>query len=140
MAKTLANVLVGVASLFVRQPNDSIAEWNTDYAHAGTHSVKLYKAGSGNAGSTHLELSGLTSRGITMSHIAADPTDFSFYYWLSGPTGNYVQFEVCSGLQEFVSWMTRNEYVGFRSEFVCFGFNLFPENDLKILDSLKLIY
>jgi len=94
MAKTIANVLVGVASLFVRQPNDSIAEWNTDYAQAGTHSVKLYKAGSGNAGSTHLELSGLTSRGITMTHIAADPTDFSFYYWLSGAIGNYVQFEM----------------------------------------------
>jgi len=94
MAKTIANVLVGVAKLFVRQPNDSIAEWNTDYAQAGTHSVKLYKGGSGNAGSTHLELSSLTSRGITMTHIAADPTDFSFYYWLSGAIGNYVQFEM----------------------------------------------
>ncbi len=94
MAKTIANVLVGVAKLFVRQPNDSIAEWDTAHAQAGTHSVKLYKNGSGNAGSTHLELSGLTSRGITMTHIAADPTDFSFYYWLSGGLGNYVQFEM----------------------------------------------
>ena len=94
MAKTIANVLVGVATLFVRQPNDSIAEWDTVHAQAGTHSVKLYKSGSGNAGSTHLELSGLTSRGITMSHVAADPTDFSFYYWLSGALGNYVQFEM----------------------------------------------
>lgn len=94
MAKTIANVLVGVAKLLVRQPNDSIAEWDTDHAQAGTHSAKLYKSGSGNAGSTHLELSGLTSRGITMSHVAADPTDFSFYYWLSGALGNYVQFEM----------------------------------------------
>ena len=94
MAKTIANVLVGVASLFVRQPNDSIAEWDTDYAQAGTHSVKLYKSGSGDAGSTHLELSGLASLGITMTHVAADPTDFSFYYWLSGALGNYVQFEM----------------------------------------------
>ena len=94
MAKTIANVLVGVAKLLVRQPNDSIAEWDTVHAQAGTHSVKLYKDGSGNAGSTHLELAGLTSRGITMAHIAADPTDFSFYYWLSGALGNYVQFEM----------------------------------------------
>lgn len=94
MAKTIANVLVGVAKLLVRQPNDSIAEWDTAHAQAGTHSVKLYKSGSGDAGSTHLELSGLTSRGITMTHVAADPTDFSFYYWLSGAVGNYVQFEM----------------------------------------------
>ena len=94
MAKTIANVLVGEATLYVRQPNDSIAEWDTVHAQAGTHSVKLYKSGSGNAGSTHFELSGLTSRGITMTHVAADPTDFSFYYWLSGALGNYVQFEM----------------------------------------------
>jgi len=94
MAKTIANVLVGVAKLLVRQPNDSIAEWDTVHAQAGTHSAKLYKSGSGNAGSTHLELSGLASRGITMAHVAADPTDFSFYYWLSGAVGNYVQFEM----------------------------------------------
>jgi len=94
MAKTIANVLVGEATLYVRQPNDSIAEWDTAKVQAGTHSVKLYKSGSGNAGSTHLELSGLTSRGITMAHVAADPTDFSFYYWLSGAVGNYVQFEM----------------------------------------------
>jgi len=94
MAKTIANVLVGTATLYVRQPNDSIAEWDTAHVQVGTHSVKLYKNGSGNAGSTHLELSGLTSRGITMTHVATDPTDFSFYYWLSGALGNYLQFEM----------------------------------------------
>ena len=97
MAKTIANVLVGVAKLFVRQPNDAIAEWMSDQYQAGSHSVKLTKRGSGNAGSTHLQLT--PPAGITFTTFCANattgaPTAYSFYHKCQdGVTGNYVQFE-----------------------------------------------
>ena len=93
MAKTIANVLVGVATLFVRQPNDAIAEWSTTQKHAGDYSVKLYKDGSGNAGSTHLQL--IPPTGITLANwttgIAAG--HYSFYHYLEAITANWVQME-----------------------------------------------
>lgn len=55
MAKTIANVLVGVAKLFVRQPNDAIAEWSTVDRHQGTHSVKLTKRTGGANGGTGIK-------------------------------------------------------------------------------------
>jgi len=58
MAKTISNVLTGVATLEVRQPNDARAEWSTVKQYEGSYSIKLTKTGSGNAGSTHLELTG----------------------------------------------------------------------------------
>jgi len=94
MALTIANVLVGVASLGIRQPNDAIAEWSTDqHQGAGTHSVKLYKGGSGNAGSTHLEIippAGILGRGFTAA-IAANK--YEYYHYCSAVTGNFAQVE-----------------------------------------------
>ena len=58
MANTIANVLTGVASLAVREPNNARAEWSTVEKYAGSYSIKLTKTGTGNAGSTHLELTG----------------------------------------------------------------------------------
>jgi len=55
MAKTIANVLVGVAQLFVRQPNDAIAEWSTADRHQGTYSVKLTKRSGGTNGGTGIK-------------------------------------------------------------------------------------
>lgn len=55
MAKTIANVLVGVAKLLVRQPNDAIAEWSTADYHEGTHSVKLTKRAGGINGGTGIK-------------------------------------------------------------------------------------
>ena len=71
MALTIANVLVGVATLGIRQPNDAIAEWDADEHDAGTHSVKLYKAGTGNAGSTHVQFTPIDT-GILFSEFCTD--------------------------------------------------------------------
>ncbi len=91
---SIADVLTGVAALSIRQPNDSLAAWSTAQRYAGDRSVKLYKGGSGNAGSTHVELSGLTSRGITLAAFDADPTDYSFWHHASAVVGNFGQFEL----------------------------------------------
>ena len=91
MAKTIANVLTGVATLSVRQPNDARAEWSTTQAQAGTHSVKLYKDGTGDAGSTHLEI--VPPTGITMTAWTAAITTNSFYHYCSAVTGNFAQME-----------------------------------------------
>jgi len=91
MAKTIANVLVGVATLYVRQPNDAIAEWSTAQYQAGSHSVRLYKNGTGNDGSTHLQI--IPPTGITMQNFTDGVTDNSFYHRSSGGVANYAQFE-----------------------------------------------
>jgi len=98
MAKTIANVLAGVATLFVRQPNDALAEWSTEQLYAAyTHSVKLSKTAGGNDGSTHLQL--IPPTGITFQAfedgITDDTKEYSFRYF-NGPDAlrtNFVQFE-----------------------------------------------
>lgn len=90
--KTISEVLVGVATLGIREPNDARAEYSTIQKYAGDRSVKLYKGGSGNAGSTHLEVIPPTKQ--TLTAFVADPTDYSFWYWYSVVTGNFVQFEL----------------------------------------------
>jgi len=93
MANTLKNVLVGVATLMIRQPNDAIAEWSTVQQYAGSQSVKLHKGGSGNAGSTHFQM--VPPTGITLANwttgIAAG--HYSFYHYLQAITANWVQME-----------------------------------------------
>jgi len=97
MAKTISNVLTGVATLSLRQPNDAIAEWMSDQYQAGTHSVKLSKAGTGDAGSTHLQLTpptGITFTAFCANATAGAPTAYSFYHKCqNGVTGNYLQME-----------------------------------------------
>lgn len=97
MGKTIANVLVGVAALFIRQPNDAIAEWMSDQYQAGSHSVKLKKTGSGNAGSTHLQLTpppGIDFTTFCANATAGAPTAYSFYHKCQNLiTGNYLQME-----------------------------------------------
>ncbi len=93
MAKTIANVLTGVAELAVRQPLDALAEWSTLQQFAGVESVKLYKGGSGNAGSTHFQM--VPPTGITLANwttgIAAG--QYSFYHYLQAIRANWVQME-----------------------------------------------
>lgn len=93
MAKTIANVLVGEATLYVRRPNDALAEWSTEHAQAGTHSAKLYKGGSGDAGSTHLQITPPT--GITLANwtTGAAAGHYTWYYWYEALTANWVQAE-----------------------------------------------
>lgn len=93
MANTIANVLTGVATLGVREPNDARAEWSTVQQYAGSWSVLLTKTGTGNAGSTHVEITFATPS-ITMNAFEADPTDYSFFHYCSAVTGNFVQFEL----------------------------------------------
>ena len=92
MAKTISNVLTGVATLEVRQPNDARAEWSTVQQYVGAHSAKLTKTGSGNAGSTHVEFN-VASRGITMTLWTAGIITNSFFHHCSAVTGNFAQFE-----------------------------------------------
>jgi len=88
---TKSNVLTGVATLSIREPNDAIAEWSTTQYQAGSRSVKLYKGGSGNAGSTHVEL--VPPTGTTMTLWTAGIITNSFYHHCSAVTGNFGQME-----------------------------------------------
>ena len=92
MAKTIANVLIGKAKLFLREPNNARAEWSDQQAYAGSYSAKLYKSGSGDAGSTHIEI--VPPTGKTVDALVADPTDYSFYYYYGAVTANWIQFEL----------------------------------------------
>jgi len=105
MALTIANVLVGVATLGVRQPNDAIAEWSKAPAQAGTYSVKLYKGGTGNAGSTCLEIippAGILGSGLTAA-IAANK--YEYYHHCSAVLGNFGQFELRFEDPDSVGWV-----------------------------------
>lgn len=77
MAKTIANVLVGVAGLFIRQPNDAIAEWSEPGYLASPQSAKLLKTGLGAAGSTHVQF--IPPTGITFLTAMGDATIYGFY-------------------------------------------------------------
>ena len=91
MSNTIANVLTGVATLAVRQPNDARAEWSTVEQYAGSRSVKLTKTGSGDAGSTHVQITPPT--GITMTAWTAALATNSFWHKSSAVTANFAQFE-----------------------------------------------
>jgi len=93
MANTIANVLTGVATLGIRQPNDAIAEWSNTHAHQGTHSAKLYKGGTGNAGSTHIEIIPPTGETITTWVTGCAANQYTFWYYYEAGTQNWVQIE-----------------------------------------------
>jgi len=103
---TIANVLVGKAVLYLREPNNAKAEMSDQQAYAGSYSAKLYKSGSGNAGSTHIELASSTLwTAKTVDALVADPTDYSFYYYYSAVTGNFIQFELKYEDPDSDGWM-----------------------------------
>jgi len=57
MAETISNVLTGVATLEVKNPDTMRAEWSQEYVYPGaTYSVKLSKAATGDYGSTHVQI------------------------------------------------------------------------------------
>ncbi len=92
MSKTSANVLVGVAEIGVKSPYDEgIAEFSTEQHHLGNYSAKLYKSGTGNAGSTHAQLTPPT--GITMTAWTAGIATNSFWHHCSAVLGNFGQME-----------------------------------------------
>ena len=57
MVQTIGNVLTGVATLEVKDPDSMRAEWSQEYVYPGaTYSVKLSKAATGSYGSTHVQI------------------------------------------------------------------------------------
>ena len=92
MAKTISNVLVGVANLYIKNPNDAIAEWSSDQYHAGNYSVKLYKDGTGAAGSTHLEI--IPPAVTTMTLWTAGIANNSFWHRRSAVTTNWFRWSL----------------------------------------------
>lgn len=93
MGNDVDQVLIGLATLAIRQPKDALAEWSKTQKYAGSYSAKFSKGGSGNAGSTHVEIAS-TAWNQTIDDLVADPTDYSFYYYYSAVTGNFIQFEL----------------------------------------------
>lgn len=76
MGNTVANVLVGVAALAIRQPNDAVAEWSAPGYGGESRSAKLTKKGTGSAGSTHVQF--IPPAGITLSNIVW--TEYGFFH------------------------------------------------------------
>lgn len=93
MAKTIANVLVGEATLYVKQPSDAIAEWSDTRCQAGTYSVRLYKDGTGNAGSTHLQITPPAGETLANWTTGCAANEYSFWYYYEALTANWVQME-----------------------------------------------
>ena len=87
----IENVIRGVAVLGIREPNDALAEWSAVQYQAGSRSAKLYKGGSGNNGSTHLQIT--PPAGITMQIFSDGVTNNAFYHYCSAVTGNFGQME-----------------------------------------------
>ncbi len=56
MVETIANVLTGVATLEVKNPDTMRAEWSDEYVIEGSYSVKLSKPATGAYGSTHVQI------------------------------------------------------------------------------------
>jgi len=96
MANTIANVLTGVATLAVRQPNDARAEWVTtaegEVYDDNTYSVRLYKGGSGNDGSTHVEID-VTARALTFTQMNDGWATSGFYHFDETTLANWAQME-----------------------------------------------
>lgn len=89
---TISNVLVGVATLAVKSPySEAAAEFSTIQKHLGNYSVKLYKDGTGNDGSTHLQIT--PPAGITLATWTAAIVNNSFYHHCSAVSANWAQFE-----------------------------------------------
>lgn len=94
MPGAIANVLVGVATLAIKSPySQAIAEWSTTQKQAGSYSAKLYKDGTGNDGSTHVQITPPT--GITLANwtTGVNAGHYGFYHWLQALSANWVQME-----------------------------------------------
>jgi len=93
MAKTIANVLTGVAALYIRQPNDAIAEWSEPGYDDSPQSAKLLKTGSGAGGSTHVQFT--PAAGTTLAVWQAAITDYAFRHNNQdiGAIANWAQME-----------------------------------------------
>ena len=89
----IANVLTGVAVLSFREPNDALAEFSTTQQQAGSYSARLYKGGSGNNGSTHLQI--IPPSGVTLAAWTAGIAagQYSFYHYLQAIRANWMQME-----------------------------------------------
>jgi len=104
MTKTIANVLVGVAALSIREPNDAIAEWSEPGYDGELQSAKLLKTGEGAAGSTHVQFTPPT--GITFAAAMTDITEYGFYDFRQVLAGaNWCQMELRFEDPNSVGWV-----------------------------------
>lgn len=97
MAKTIANVLTGVATLSVRDEHN-LAEFVTAQQQTGSYSAHLVKDGLGNDGSTHVQFNP-TTVALTFQDLADDigavGNGFSYWHRESVVTAfNWEQFEL----------------------------------------------
>lgn len=103
MAKTIANVLVGVAALSIRYPNDAIAEWSEPGYLLLPQSAKLLKTGSGAAGSTHIQFTPPT--GITFLAAMTTAADYGFAHMEPVQVANWAQMELRFEDPNSVGWV-----------------------------------
>lgn len=103
MGNQVERILKGKSVLAVRVPNDALAKFSTAQKYAGDYSVLLYKGGSGDNGSTHIQVT--PPAGKTVQNFLDDPTDYSFYYWYSAVTGNFIQYELRFEDPDSDGWM-----------------------------------
>lgn len=92
MAKTISNVITGVATLSVHNEHD-LAEWTKEYAKAGLYSAHLVKDGLSTDRSTHVQFNP-TTHTVLWSDFQANIAGFNFWEKTSGGTANWSQMEL----------------------------------------------
>lgn len=93
MANTIANVLVGVATLAIRQPMDALASWDNSDPYVGDWCAKLYKGGTGVNGSTHVQIVPTGATRATLTAFVTGVDTNSFYYKNQAINRNWEQME-----------------------------------------------
>lgn len=114
MAKTIANVLTGVAALSIRYPNDAIAEWSEPGYLLLPQSAKLLKTGTGDPGSTHVQF--IPPTGITFATAMGNPGHYGFVdnrQVLAG--ANWCQMELRFEDANSVGWVEVT-FMGFQGQ------------------------
>ena len=97
MAKTITNVLTGVATLEVKEPHGHRAEWSDEQAETGSYSVKLSKPEvEGGYGSTHIQFTPLAAAAaLKVSDFAgASGTDWAWKHFRSAIAAYWEQMEL----------------------------------------------
>ncbi|HUT68929.1 MAG TPA: hypothetical protein VMW86_10345 [Dehalococcoidales bacterium] len=96
MAKTISNVLTGVATLEVAAPAGNRAEWSTEQFLTGSHSVKLSKI-SGDYGSTSVKMTASgAAAALTLQNFedqAGGALEWGYMSWRSATNAYWAQLE-----------------------------------------------
>ena len=96
MGKTIANVLVGAATLEVGAPVGNRAEWSTEQVVSGSYSVKLSKI-SGDYGSTSVKMTATgAAAALTLqdfNDMAGAALEWGYMSWRSAVSAYWAQLE-----------------------------------------------